>query len=53
MMRMVRNNVKVLDGPMIFLNGPVEMMKKVEEGYTLWFRVFDETLVPLIVQQLK
>ena len=53
MMRMGRNNVRTLDGPMLLPSGPVEMMKKVEEGYALWFRVFNETLVPLLVQQPK
>ena len=39
MKRMGRNNVRVLDGPMILPNGPVKMMRKVEEVYSLWFRV--------------
>ena len=53
MMRMGRNNVRTLDGPMLLPSEPVEMMKKVEEGYALWFRDFNETQVHLLVKQPK
>ena len=39
-----------LEGPIRLAKGPAELMKKVEEGYAIWFRLFNTSLIPKLMK---
>ena len=53
MMKIGRLNSRSLDGPVKFPTGPKDMMKKVEECYTAFFKIWNVTMVPKLIPQPK
>ena len=55
MMKTGRINSRTLVGPMTLPSGPNAMIERVERAYRLWYRVYNDTLVPqyLMEQQPK
>ena len=51
MLRMGRINTRVLSGPVKMPSGPGDLMRKVEEGYKLWFNVWNSTVVPKVMER--
>ena len=53
MMRIGRLHSRVLDGPVRFPSGPKDIMKKVEEIFDAFFKLWNVTMVPRLVPQPK
>ena len=53
MMRVGRLNSRALDGPVRFPTGPKDVMKKVEEIYDAFFKVWNLSMVPRLIPQPK
>ena len=53
MMRVGRNNERVLEGNFRFPVGGYEMVEKVEKLYQTWFKLWKEAVVPRLIRQPK
>ena len=53
MMRIGRLNSRALDGPVRFPTGPKDMMKKVEETYEAFFKIWNLSMIPKLIPQPK
>ena len=53
MMKIGRLNSRALDGPVRFPTGPKDVMKKVEEVYDAFFKVWNLSMVPKLIPQPK
>ena len=53
MLRMGRLNSRALDGPMRFPIGPKDLMKKVEDTYNAYFKIWNATMLPKMIPQPK
>ena len=52
-LRFGRNNSRCLEGPVKLPSGPSQMMKKVNEAYKLFFRLWDTFLLPKLMKLNK
>ena len=53
MLRMGRLNSRSLAGPMRFPSGPKDYLKKVNECYEAWFKVWNTSVIPTLIPQPK
>ena len=53
MMKIGRLNSRALDGPVRFPTGPKDVMKKVEEVYDAFFKVWNLSMIPRLIPQPK
>ena len=53
MLRIGRVNKRSLDGPIKLPQGRMELLTKVEETYSAWYKIWLETLVPKLMFQPK
>ena len=53
MMRMGRLNSRSLWGPMKFASGPKDYLKKVQDTYEAFYRIWNITMVPKLIAQPK
>ena len=51
MLRMGRINTRLLSGPVKMPSRPGDLMKKVEEGYKLWFNAWNSTVVLMVMER--
>ena len=53
MLRIGRMNTRSLDGPIRLPSGPQELMEKVEKAYTLFYKLWNITMVPKLMRMHK
>merc|ERR1711867_42158 len=53
MLRIGRMNTRSLDGPIRLPSGPQELMEKVEKTYTLFYKLWNITMVPKLMRMHK
>ena len=53
MLRVGRNNTRALDGPVRMPRGPGELMKKVEKAYAVFYKLWNITMVPMLMKMHK
>ena len=53
MLRVGRSNTRALDGPIRMPSGPGELMKKVEKAYSMFFKVWNITMIPRLMKMHK
>ena len=53
MMKIGRINSRSLDGPIRMPKGPGELMKKVEQGYDAFYKLWNTTMVPKLMKMHK
>jgi len=53
MLRTGRQNSRALDGPIRMPKGPGELMKRVEQGYEVFFKLWNVTMVPRLMKMNK
>ena len=53
MLRVGRNNRRALDGPVRMPSSPGELMQKVQKGYSMFYKVFNEAMVPKLLKMQK
>ena len=53
MLRIGRNNSRALDGPIKLPKGPQDLMKKVEQAYTVFYNLWNVTMVPKLMKMHK
>ena len=53
MLRIGRMNTRSLDGPIKLPSGPKDLMEKVEKAYTLFYRLWNITMVPRLMKMHK
>ena len=53
MLKIGRLNSRALDGPIRMPSGPGELMKKVEQAYSSFFRIWNSTMIPKLMKSYK
>ena len=53
MLRIGRMNTRSLDGPVRLPSGPKELMEKVEKAYTVFYKLWNITMVPKLMRMHK
>ena len=53
MLRVGRNNSRALDGPIKLPKGPQDLMKKVEQAYTVFYNLWNVTMIPKLMKMHK
>ena len=53
MLRVGRLNCRALEGPVRMPSGPGELMKRVEQSYSSFFRIWNSTMVPKLMKAYK
>ena len=53
MLRIGRMNTRSLDGPIKLPSGPKDLMEKVEKAYTMFYRLWNITMVPRLMKMHK
>ena len=52
-MKLGRIHSRSLDGPVRLPSGPLDMMKRVEQGYVAFFNIFNIVMIPRLIRQPK
>ena len=53
MLRIGRNNHRAIDGPVRMPSSPGELMEKVQKGYSAFYKVFNEVMIPKLLKMQK
>ena len=53
MMKIGRINSRNLAGPMKYPNGPKDYLKRVEDIYNAWYKIWNVSVIPKLIQQPK
>ena len=53
MLKIGRLNNRALDGPVRMPSGPGELMKKIEKGYSTFFKIWNSSMIPKLMKAHK
>ena len=53
LLRLGRNNQRMLDGPITLPKNPGQLMKKVEDSYAIFYELFDTVMIPKLMKAVK
>ena len=53
MLKMGRINSRTLNGPIKLPEGPATMMQKVHKAYDIFYKVYNDTMIPKLMQELQ